>query len=36
MALFFIHYNFCHVHGALGQTPAMSEGFEDRQWNAMT
>ena len=35
IALFFLHYNFCHKHRTLGMTPAMAEGITDRQWDSL-
>lgn len=35
VALFFMHYNFCHWHNTFRETPAMAEGLEDRRWEAM-
>jgi hypothetical protein len=30
LALYFVFYNFCRVHKALGATPAMAAGLTDR------
>ena len=32
VALHFMHYNFCRMHGSLKATPAMAAGATDRQW----
>jgi hypothetical protein len=32
VALHFMHYNFCHVHQTLGETPAMAAGVADHAW----
>jgi transposase-like protein len=32
VALFIWHFNFCRVHSAHKQTPAMAAGLADRQW----
>jgi len=33
VALFIAHFNFCRVHSAHGQTPAMSSGLTDHVWS---
>ena len=33
LALHFVHYNFCRVHGSLRITPAMAAGVADHVWN---
>ena len=33
VALYFAHYNFCRVHGALRGTPAMAASISDRVWS---
>jgi IS1 family transposase len=33
IALYFMHYNFCRVHGTLKITPAMAAGVADHVWN---
>ena len=32
VALYFAHYNFCRIHGALRVTPAMEAGLTDHVW----
>jgi IS1 family transposase len=32
VALHFMHYNFCRIHGSLRITPAMAAGVSDRVW----
>lgn len=32
VALYFVHYNFCRIHGALRITPAMAAGLTDHVW----
>ncbi len=32
VALHFMHYNFCRIHGSLRVTPAMAAGVTDRLW----
>ncbi len=32
VALHFMHYNYCRIHGSLGVTPAMAVGKSTRQW----
>ena len=32
VALFVAHFNFCRVHSAHKQTPAMAAGLTDRVW----
>ena len=32
LALHFVHYNFCRVHGSLRITPVMAAGITDRLW----
>ena len=32
LALHFIHYNFCRLHGSIGTMPAMAAGVTDRIW----
>lgn len=32
IALHFMHYNFCRIHGSLRVTPAMESGLTDRVW----
>jgi IS1 family transposase len=32
LALFFMHYNYCAVHGTLGTTPAVAAGLADNAW----
>lgn len=32
LALHFMHYNFCRLHGSIGTTPAMAAGVTDRIW----
>ena len=32
LALFFMHYNYCAVHGTLGTTPAVAAGLAQEQW----
>ena len=31
-ALFFMHYNFCKIHGSLRMTPAMAAGVATKIW----
>ena len=31
-ALFFMHYNFCKIHGSLRCTPAMAAGVSSKVW----
>ena len=33
IALHFMHYNFCRIHGSLKVTPAMMAGVTDRLWD---
>lgn len=33
MALYFMHYNFVHIHQTLQVTPAMAAGVTDRPWD---
>jgi IS1 family transposase len=33
VALYFMHYNFCRVHGSLRVTPAMEAGLADHVWS---
>jgi hypothetical protein len=33
VALYFLHYNFCRVHGTLRITPAMQAGISDHVWS---
>ena len=33
LALHFVHYNFCRVHGTLRVTPAMESGLSNHVWN---
>ncbi len=33
VALHFMHYNFCRIHGSLRVTPAMAAGVTDRLWD---
>lgn len=33
LALYFAHFNFCKVHGALRVTPAMEAGITDSVWD---
>lgn len=33
IALYFVHYNFCRVHGTLKITPAMAAGVADHVWS---
>jgi IS1 family transposase len=33
LALFYMHYNFCHVHQTLRVTPAMEAGVSDHVWS---
>lgn len=33
IALHFMYYNFCRIHGTLKVTPAMEAGVTDRLWN---
>ncbi|MFY7761195.1 IS1 family transposase [Aquidulcibacter sp.] len=33
LALYFVHYNFCHIHKTLRVTPAMAAGVTDRLWS---
>jgi hypothetical protein len=32
VALFIFHFNFCRIHGAHKQTPAMAAKIENHQW----
>jgi IS1 family transposase len=32
VALYFVHYNFCRIHGSLRVTPAMAAGLTDHVW----
>jgi transposase-like protein/IS1 family transposase len=32
LALFIFHFNFCRIHSAHGQTPAMAAKIENHQW----
>jgi len=32
LALFIFHFNFCRIHSAHNQTPAMAAGIENHQW----
>jgi hypothetical protein len=32
MALHFVYYNFCKIHGAIRCTPAMEAAIEKTQW----
>ena len=32
VALHFMHYNFCRIHGSIKTTPAIAAGITDRQW----
>ena len=32
LALYFMHYNFCRIHGSLRVTPAMEAGIADHVW----
>ena len=32
LALYFVYYNFCHVHKSLRMTPAMAAGVADHIW----
>jgi hypothetical protein len=32
VALYFMHYNFCKIHGSLRVTPAMEAGISDHVW----
>ena len=32
LALFFMHYNYCAMHGTLGTTPAVAAGLTEKQW----
>jgi transposase-like protein/IS1 family transposase len=32
LALFFMHYNYCAMHGTLGTTPAVAAGLAQEQW----
>ena len=32
VALYFMHYNFCRIHGTLRVTPAMEAGIADHVW----
>lgn len=34
IAVYFMHYNFCRIHGTLKQTPAMAAGITDRIFEA--
>jgi IS1 family transposase len=33
VALYFMHYNFCKIHGSLRVTPAMEAGIADHVWS---
>ena len=33
VALLFMHYNFCRIHGSLRVTPAMEAGIADHVWS---
>lgn len=33
VALYFMHYNFCRIHGTLRTTPAMAAGVTTRLWD---
>jgi hypothetical protein len=33
VALYFMHYNFAKIHGALRVTPAMDAGVSDHAWS---
>ena len=33
VALYFMYYNFCRVHGTLRITPAMEAGLSDHVWS---
>jgi hypothetical protein len=33
VALLVAHFNFCRVHSAHGQTPAMAAGLADHVWS---
>jgi hypothetical protein len=33
VALHFMHYNFCQIHGTLRVTPAMASGLTSRVWD---
>lgn len=33
VALHFMHYNFCQIHGTLRVTPAMAAGISDKAWS---
>jgi IS1 family transposase len=33
IALHFMHYNFCRIHGTLKVTPAMESGLSDHPWS---
>ena len=33
VALHFMHYNFCQIHGSLRVTPAMAAGLTARVWS---
>jgi len=33
VALHFMHYNFCRIHGSLRVTPAMEAGVADHVWS---
>ena len=33
LALCFVYYNFCHVHGSLGTTPAVQAGLAMEPWS---
>jgi IS1 family transposase len=33
LALHFMHYNFCQIHGSIRVTPAMAAGVSDRAWS---
>jgi IS1 family transposase len=32
LAIYFMHYNFCRIHGSLRVTPAMQAGITDHVW----
>ena len=32
LALYFMYYNFCHIHQTLRVTPAMEAGIADHVW----
>jgi hypothetical protein len=33
LALYFMYYNFCHIHHTLRVTPAMEAGVSDHVWS---